>query len=110
MGMAVKQQKSKEAKAKAAMAGGGKGKKKKWAKGKVREKAFNMVLFDKPAHDKLLADVPKMKLISVATVVERLKVTGSLARAAILELQEKGLIKAVSRHNKQWIFTRASHA
>eukprot|EP00612_Vaucheria_litorea_P000139 CAMPEP_0171455116 /NCGR_PEP_ID=MMETSP0945-20130129/2139_1 /TAXON_ID=109269 /ORGANISM="Vaucheria litorea, Strain CCMP2940" /LENGTH=108 /DNA_ID=CAMNT_0011980291 /DNA_START=21 /DNA_END=347 /DNA_ORIENTATION=+ len=108
--MAVKQQKSKEAKAKAAMAGGGKGKKKKWAKGKVREKAFNMVLFDKPAYDKLIADVPKMKLITVATVVERLKVGGSLARAAMNELEEKGLIKCVARHQKQLIFTRASHA
>ncbi|CAK9094967.1 40S ribosomal protein S25 (S31) [Durusdinium trenchii] len=91
---AVKQQKTKEQKAKAAMAGGGKGKKKKWAKGKVREKAFNMVLFDKPAYEKLISEVPKMKLISVATVVERLKVNGSLARRAILELEEKGLVKA----------------
>merc|ERR1719284_925014 len=108
--MAVKQQKTKEAKAKAAMAGGGKGKKKKWAKGKVREKAFNMVLFDKPAYEKLLADVPKMKLITVATVVERLKINGSLARRAILELEEKGLIKCITKHQKQVIYTRASHA
>jgi len=91
------------------MAGGGKGKKKKWAKGKVREKAFNMVLFDKPAYDKLIADVPKMKLITVATVIERLKVNGSLARAAMRELEEKGLIKIVSKHSKQMIYTRATH-
>mmetsp|Transcript_61 Transcript_61/g.144 ORF Transcript_61/g.144 Transcript_61/m.144 type:complete len:108 (-) Transcript_61:52-375(-) len=107
--MAAKQQKTKEQKAKAAMAGGGKGKKKKWAKGKVREKAFNMVLFDKPAYDKLIADVPKMKLITVATVIERLKVNGSLARAAMRELEEKGLIKIVSKHSKQMIYTRATH-
>mmetsp|Transcript_582 Transcript_582/g.1100 ORF Transcript_582/g.1100 Transcript_582/m.1100 type:complete len:109 (-) Transcript_582:60-386(-) len=108
--MAVKQQKTKEAKAKAAMAGGGKGKKKKWAKGKVREKAFNMVLFDKPAYEKLLADVPKMKMITTATVVERLKVNGSLARQAMKELEEQGLIKRVVVHQKQWIYTRATHA
>lgn len=39
-------QKSKEAKMKAAMAGG-KSRKKKWAKGKVKEKLANLVMFDK---------------------------------------------------------------
>mmetsp|Transcript_12463 Transcript_12463/g.24190 ORF Transcript_12463/g.24190 Transcript_12463/m.24190 type:complete len:109 (-) Transcript_12463:56-382(-) len=108
--MAVKQQKTKEAKAKAALAGGNKGKKKKWAKGKVREKAFNAVLFEKPAYEKLLSDVPKMKLISVATVVERLKINGSLARRAIKELKNQGLIKPVVHHQKQLIYTRAPQA
>ena len=42
-------QKSKEAKMKAAMAGG-KSKKKKWAKGKVKEKLANMVMFDTSIH------------------------------------------------------------
>ncbi len=31
---------------------------------------------------------------------------GALARAAIKELQEKGLIKMVSYHHAQWIYTR----
>mmetsp|Transcript_69723 Transcript_69723/g.141202 ORF Transcript_69723/g.141202 Transcript_69723/m.141202 type:complete len:92 (-) Transcript_69723:6-281(-) len=91
------------------MAGGQRGKKKKWAKGKVREKAFNMVLYEKPAYDKLLTEVPKMKLITVATVVERLKVNGSLARRSILELEEKGLIKCVVRHHKTMMYTRSAH-
>lgn len=82
--------------------------KKKWAKGKVREKAFNMVLFDKPVYDKLLSDVPKMKLITVATLVERLKINGSLARRAIIELEQKKLIKCVAKHQKQQIYTRAT--
>lgn len=92
------------------MAGGSKGKKKKWNKGKAREKAVNMVLFDKPAYDKLLSDVPKMKLITPSTVVERLKVNGSLARAAIQELLKKNLIRRVSVHSKQGIYTRATNA
>mmetsp|Transcript_10958 Transcript_10958/g.12526 ORF Transcript_10958/g.12526 Transcript_10958/m.12526 type:complete len:109 (-) Transcript_10958:38-364(-) len=108
--MAKKEQKSKEAKAKAAMAGGSKGKKKKWNKGKNREKALNLVLFDKPSYERLLTDVTKMKLITPSTIVERLKVTGSLARAAIRELETKGLIREVLNHKKQRIYTRATNA
>ena len=47
-----------------------------------------------------------MKLITPSALVERLKVNGALARAAIKELQEKGLIKQVSYHHTQWIYTR----
>lgn len=108
--MVAKQQKSKEAKARAAMAGGGKRGKKKWAKGKVREKTVNMVLFDKATYDKLLPEVSKMKLITIATVVERLKVNASLARRAIAHLEEKGSIKCITKHQKQLIYTRSSHA
>jgi len=90
------------------MAGGGGRKKKKWAKGKVREKAFNMVLFEKPAYDRLLSDVPKMKLITTASVVERLKANGSLARRAIRELEGNGVIKAVTKGSKMMIYTRAT--
>lgn len=106
--MAKAQQKTKEQKAKAAMSGGGKGKKKKWSKGKVREKAFNMVLFDKPTYEKLINDVPKMKLITASTIVERLKVNGSLARKALKELENQGLIRKVVGHQKQLIYTRAT--
>ena len=41
-----------------------------------------------------------------SALVERLKINGALARAAIKELQEKGMIKMVSYHHTQWIFTR----
>jgi small subunit ribosomal protein S25e len=107
--MAKKEQKTKEAKARAA-AGGGKGKKKKWSKGKVREKAANLVLFDKSTYDKLIADVPKMKLITMSTIVERLKINGSLARRALRDLEGKGLIRKVVVHGKQLIYTRATNA
>ena len=107
--MAKAQQKSKEAKAKAAM-GGGKGKKKKWSKGRVREKAQNMVLFDKKTYKRLTAEVPKMKLITPSTIVERLKINGSLARKAIKDLESKGLIRRVSYHRTQPIYTRATAA
>jgi len=99
--------KSKEAKARAAMAGG-KSKKKKWSKGKVREKLANMVMFDAKTYDRLVAEVPKMKLITTALVSERLKCTGSLARAAMKDLAAKKLINCVSKHSKVAIYTRAS--
>ncbi|XP_047537160.1 40S ribosomal protein S25 [Vanessa atalanta] len=87
---------------------GGKAKKKKWSKGKVRDKLNNQVLFDKPTYEKLYKEVPQYKLITPAVVSERLKVRGSLARRALIELREKGLIKQVVQHHGQVIYTRAT--
>nr|ABW90430.1 putative ribosomal protein S25 [Barentsia elongata] len=87
---------------------GGKAKKKKWSKGKVRDKLNNLVLFDKPTYDKLYKEVPNYKLITPSVVSERLKVKGSLARSALQELHGKGLIKLVSKHHSQLIYTRAT--
>lgn len=66
----------------------------------------NKILFDEDTYARLLSEIPKMKLITPSALVERLKINGALARAAIKELQEKGLIKMVSYHHTQWIFTR----
>merc|ERR1712062_864172 len=66
--------------------GGGKAKKKKRSKGKTRDKLNNLVLFDKATYDKLLKEVPTYKLITPSIVSERLKVRGSLARKALVEL------------------------
>ncbi|KAK9812718.1 hypothetical protein WJX72_002574 [[Myrmecia] bisecta] len=104
--MAPKPQASKEAKALAA-ANSSKGKKKKWSKGKMKEKVNNQVLFDQPTYDKLLAEVPKYKMITPSVLSDRLRLNGSLARAAIRELLEKNLIKPVAQHSKQGIYTRA---
>jgi len=100
--------KTKEAIAKAAQAGGGKGKKKKWSKAKSKEKLANMVLFSKELYDKVVADVPKQRLITPSNLSEKFKLSGSLARKIILHLFEKGLIRKVSHHNSQMIFTRAA--
>jgi len=53
--------------------------------------------------------VPKLKLITTSIVSERLKIGGSLARAALRELVNKGLIRCLSYHSKQGIYTRASN-
>ncbi|VVC90594.1 unnamed protein product [Leptidea sinapis] len=50
----------------------------------------------------------KYKLITPAVVSERLKVRGSLARRALIELRDKGLIKQVVQHHGQVIYTRAT--
>merc|ERR1712189_135682 len=88
--------------------GGGKVKKKKWSKGKSRDKLNNLVLFDKNTYDKLYKGVPTYKLITPSIVSERLKVRGSLARRALGELEGKGLIKLVSAHRSQIIYTRVT--
>jgi len=90
--------------------GGGKAKKKKWSKGKVRDKLNNLVLFDKATYDKLYKEVPSYKLITPSVVSERLKIRGSLARAALKELQAKGVIRLVEKHHAQMIYTRATKA
>merc|ERR1711993_210307 len=88
--------------------GGGKAKKKKWSKGKTRDKLNNLVLFDKATYDKLYKEVPTYKIITPAIVSERLKVRGSLARKALIELCNKGLIKQVVQHSAQTIYTRVT--
>ena len=97
--------------AKAAAGGassGGKQKKKKWSKGKVKDKANNAVVFDKLTYDKLIKEVPTYKLVSPSVLVDRLRINGSLARLAIKDLLAQGLIKVVSTHGSQLIYTRAT--
>ncbi|CAL8465435.1 g4971 [Coccomyxa elongata] len=106
--MAPKPQASKEAKALAA-SNSSKGKKKKWSKGKMKEKVNNQVLFDQATYDKLLSEVPKYKLITQSVLSDRLRINGSLARAAIRILREKNLIRAVAVHATQSIYTRATN-
>merc|ERR1711893_256094 len=87
---------------------GGKAKKKKWSKGKVRDKLNNLILFDKATYDKLYKEVPSYKLITPSVVSERLKVRGSLAKQALRELHAKGVIRLISKHSSQMIYTRAT--
>ncbi|RDL35445.1 40S ribosomal protein S25 [Venustampulla echinocandica] len=81
--------------------------KKKWSKGKVKDKAQHAVILDKATSDKLYKDVQSYRLITVATLVDRLKINGSLARRCLADLEEKGQIKKVVGHSKLNIYTRA---
>lgn len=89
------------------------------------------MLFDKATYEKLYKEVPAYKLITPSVVSERLKIRGSLAKRALIELREKGmlfasylylhhnpnvcpltplpgLIKQVVQHHSQVIYTRAT--
>ncbi|ELQ38634.1 40S ribosomal protein S25 [Pyricularia oryzae Y34] len=83
---------------------GGKGKK-KWSKGKVKDKAQHAVLLDKTTSDKLYKDVQSYRLVTIATLVDRLKINGSLARQCLADLEEKGQIKPVVTHSKMKIYS-----
>ncbi|KAH6591156.1 hypothetical protein BASA61_005056 [Batrachochytrium salamandrivorans] len=84
------------------------GAKKKWSKGRVKDKANNAVVFDKPTYEKLYKEVPTFKLVTTSILVDRLRINGALARAAIRELETQGLIRKVSSHGSQGIYTRAT--
>lgn len=86
-----------------------KAKKKKWSKVKVKEKLNNAAFYDQPLYNKMLKDIPNQKLVTCASISERLKVSGSLARQAIRELLNKKLIKPVGDfHHHINMFTRAA--
>jgi small subunit ribosomal protein S25e len=48
-------------------------------------------------------------MISISILTDRLRITCSLARKAIAILIAKGLIKPVTLHSKQQIYTRATN-
>ncbi|PSK51879.1 40S ribosomal protein S25-A [Elsinoe australis] len=83
---------------------GGKKQKKKWSKGKVKDKAQHAVILDKTTSDKLQKDVQSYRLVTVAVLVDRLKINGSLARQAIKDMEEKGQIKKVVGHSRGSIY------
>ncbi|QLL32236.1 hypothetical protein HG536_0C04050 [Torulaspora globosa] len=105
--MPPKQQLSKAAKAAAALAGGKKSKK-KWSKKSHKDKAQHAVILDQEKYDRILKEVPTYRYVSVSVLVDRLKIGGSLARIALRDLESQGIIKPVSKHSKQAIYTRAA--
>ena len=104
--MPPKQQLSKAAKAAAAMAGGKKSKK-KWSKKSHKDKAAHAVILDQEKLDRIMKEVPTFRYVSVSVLVDRLKIGGSMARVALRDLESQGVIKAVSKHSTQAIYTRA---
>lgn len=63
---------------------------------------------DKAAFDKLMKEVPTYKLITIGVLIDRLRVNGSVARRALIDLEGKGIIKKVSHHAACPIYTRAT--
>lgn len=52
-----------------------------------------------------MKEVPTWKLVSVSIIVERLKVNGSLARQLVSHLEKQSLIKRITRHSSQLIYS-----
>jgi small subunit ribosomal protein S25e len=75
------------------------------SKGKVKDKAQHAVLLDKATSDKLNKDVQSYRLVTVATLVDRMKINGSLARKCIKDLEEKGIIRPIVTHSKMKIYS-----
>ncbi len=88
-----------------APATGAKKQKKKWSKGKVKDKAQHSVLLDKTTSEKLYKDVQSYRLVTIAVLVDRMKINGSLARQCIADLEEKGMIKPIVTHSKMKIYS-----
>lgn len=60
------------------------------------------MFLDKASYDKIVGELSKMgKLISVSTVVDRFKVSGSIARRLVKDLQKTGQLKYLEAHSKQ---------
>lgn len=74
----------------------------------VKDKAVHAVVLDKTTSEKLYKDVQSYRLITVATLVDRLKINGSLARKALADLEEKGQIKKVVGHSKMNIYSMST--
>ena len=47
-----------------------------WSKSKVKEKAMNATFFTKELYEKMLTEIPKMKLVTISSVSDKLKMGG----------------------------------
>lgn len=74
----------------------------------VKDKAQHAVILDKATSEKLNKDVQSYRLVTVATLVDRLKINGSLARQCLKDLEEKGQIKPIVTHSKMLIYSTSA--
>jgi small subunit ribosomal protein S25e len=82
----------------------------KWSKGKQQDKLNNSVIFDKSTSEKLLKELPKMKFFTPAIVSERFRITVSLARQAIKELENEKRVRRVGTfHHAQYLYVRCEN-
>ena len=65
--------------------------------------------FNQETFDKLVNDIPlKNKMITAAVLTDKLKIGASLARHALAELEQRGVLTKVGDHHRSLkIYTRA---
>merc|ERR1712080_88228 len=78
-------------------------------KGQGQGKGHERCVLRQGAYEKCVNEVPKFKLITPSVISERMRVNGSLARRTIKDLMAKGLIRQVSSHSSQCIYTRSTN-
>ena len=71
----------------------------------MKDKSNHAVILDKTTSDRLNKEVQSYRLVTVATLVDRLKINGSLARRALQDLENRGVIKKVVSHSKCMIYS-----
>ena len=78
---------------------GGKPKKKSWTKVKVKDKLNNAVFVDAKTFDKISKELGKQAVVTVATVCDKYKVNGAVARKVLRELTAKSILKIAGEAN-----------
>ncbi|EFA76603.1 40S ribosomal protein S25 [Heterostelium album PN500] len=67
-----------------------------------------MILFDKETFNKINKELPGAKVITIASVSDKYKCNGSLARRVIRDFAAKGQIKKVIYGHGSGIFTKTA--
>merc|ERR1711967_130678 len=70
-----------------------------WTKVKVKDKLNNDVFLDEKRWAKMQQEIPKILVITRATLAEKYKVNGSIARAIIKSLHAAGTIRLLGEHS-----------
>jgi len=71
----------------------------------VKDKSNHAVILEKATAERLNKEVTSYRLITVATLVDRMKINGSVARAALKDLEEKGVIRKVVSHARLAVYS-----
>merc|ERR1739838_42669 len=107
--MAPKEKKTKAQIAAAAAAGGKRGKK-KWQKDKVKEKSNVGFYFDANCVKKVNNEVPKMKMITLGTLRDKLQLSGSLCKEVVRVMESQGKIERVAKKGNFYLFSKITEA
>ena len=71
----------------------------------MKDKANHAVVLDKTTIERLNKEAQSYRLITVATLVDRMKINGSVARHALRELEDKGMIRKVVAHARCTVYS-----
>lgn len=71
----------------------------------MKDKAQHAVVLDKQASERLNKDVTSYRLITVATLVDRMKINGSVARKVLKDMEDEGKIKKIVSHARLNVYS-----